>query len=136
MTGDGGGKLNKMKNPCKECIVDPICGIECPSFQAYINEEIKRIGFCIKPPFNTSGCLRFRRTLDDCQSIGLWLSAKKLRTNENINVVVCTNDNGGISIKERMAKPRPCIECKHDYRCKEKDMEFVRNPNRYEDNNE
>jgi len=124
-----------MTNPCKVCIVDPICGIECQSFHAYVNEAIKRRGFCVSPPFNTSGCLRFRRTLDDCQSTGLWLSAKNLRTNKSVDISVYTNDNRGIYIEERLKKPRPCPNCKHSYRCKERDSEFAHNPNRYEENN-
>ncbi len=47
-----------MNNPCKECLIHPMCRKECDLFEKYISDALTKFGVCVPSPFETSRIIR------------------------------------------------------------------------------
>ncbi len=126
-------------NPCKGCLLDPICREECKPFHMYINRIIKEFGVYIDPPYNSAGSIRYRQVIEGCIYPSIWLNSKKIDGGDNfIAITIHQRSNREFFVEERSEHDiKPCNNCPDHEKCTSKDEEFMRLSSRYgETNNE
>ncbi len=98
-----------MNSPCKECIVNTMCQIECSVFDSYIQDALLDFGVNVFPVFNTARAIREITSGNETHQIPqlmgkrmLWLQCKTIRLPEvDLNIEVTFDESANIKIKNK-----------------------------------